>query len=276
MPKSSPLPFDLTRRDLTFWFNRRLDLPGTPPEQALKALERVLKFRGFAIAEQQADEAGLTLTATLGTRAAWIIDFIPYIGPHLRQGKRFCLKVGGVAEGEALRLTLSITPWIEWFNEEEMPLVTQSSLEKLSDDFMGASELDAVVPALYRELCLLPPRDVPRLRNGEFLRDWCLLFMVNPFASARSKRTLVLPPEGGPKWSWPAFVLGEINLLWNDLWGAAWWAFLLGGVAYHGLYLSRTPNPSLAPLYWAVLLLQRILCARFAPRLRFIRWGRWN
>jgi len=203
------------------WLEKSLALEGDSIQAVGNALVKILKNKKFKISNRRSNDGIISIEAIYGSKIrAFFFSLIPFIGKHLTSGKRFLLKADLRAH-ESMRLNISITPYMELFDMEELGNTTQSITEKVSDEYAATKMLFCILKNLHSDLKLPLPEELSKLNVKSFAHDtfWeVLLFYLDSYSTPK---TMYSVQGTGPRWCWGAFIIPECWFMWHDLWGAS-------------------------------------------------------
>jgi hypothetical protein len=125
-----------------------LAIPDRSPAEVLGACTRALVDSGFEIRRQDTREGVHLLTAVLGGPGAFLVaEFVPF-GELMKSGKRLGAEVQVSPSGRGAVLRLAVAPYMELFDDREIPLLTQGILEMITDDAYAVEKFQEVLVRL--------------------------------------------------------------------------------------------------------------------------------
>jgi hypothetical protein len=207
--------------------NKTAVLDGVSLGDVENTVNKVIESHGYKIREHYRSEETVYIEALHGLKklAAFTL-LIPYIGPHLPWGKRFLLKTT-IRSGSKIEIDISITPWMEFFESEEVVGLSQSLPEKASDEYFAARSIHYILRSIYLLLNLSLPENLTDFDSKSALKDSFWGLLIYPLDSYKSTKWIYPPPLQGPQWCWGGFIIPELWFMWHEIWGASIFAVLI-------------------------------------------------
>lgn len=207
------------------WFEKEASFENVSLEDVKRAFIDTITVEGFKISRHSFSEGAVNIEALLGSKLiALLFKFIPF-GSHLPAGKRFLLKTT-IKKGNSIDLSLSIIPYMELLNSEEIGGFTQPIDERASDEFVAAKKVQAILGRLYSALKLELPQDLTDFSHTKFAKDTFWGLIIYPLDAYKSSKTIYSPPTGPAPWCWGGFIIPELWFLWHEIWGVSMIAFM--------------------------------------------------
>jgi hypothetical protein len=259
------------KKETTGWFEREIVLADAAFPEVASAFKASLARHGFRIKDESSSAAELAVSAMFGSKwRAFVFSFIPYIGRHLPDGKRLFLTATIARSDTGIALRLSITPYMELLDCEEIMPISQTPDEKISDEYLAALKLFQLI----RTFCASLGRDVPpefrKLDIKPFAKDAFWRLLLYPLDGFKSRKPVFIPSENGPAWCWGGFLLPEIWFLWHEIWGAS----ILAVIAE--VLIGRFVVPVIGfQGIWVGLVMVRIAGGILGHRIYYLRYGAW-
>jgi len=123
------------------WLEKSFSFGNVSLQEVEKAFIKVIGSQGFKIRKRSESKDAVSIEAMYGLKKlAALTLFIPYIGVHLPWGKRVLL-TASISSGKFTKFDISITPWMEFLDSEEIGGITQPFPEKVSDEYFAARKM---------------------------------------------------------------------------------------------------------------------------------------
>jgi len=259
------------KNETTGWFQKEVILTGISFSEAISALKNSLLKHKFRIKEESSSTASFAVKSMFGSKwLAFILSFIPYIGRHLPNGKRFFLTADVVENCNGIIVILSITPYMELLDCEEIMPVSQTPDEKVTDEYFAALKLFQVIQTLFATICRDVPVEFQKLDIKPFAKDAFWRFLLYPLDGFKARKPVFMPQESGPRWCWGGFIIPEMWFLWHEIWGASILAIIAEVV------IGRFTVPKIGFLgIWVGIGVVRILGGILGHRIYYFRYGAW-
>jgi hypothetical protein len=259
------------KKETTGWFEREVVVADAAFPEVASAFKVSLAKQGFKIRDESSSAAELTVRAMFGSQwRAFVVSFIPYIGRHLPSGKRLFLTATVFQNCTGVTVKLSITPYMELLDCEEIMPVSQTADEKITDEYLAALKLFQLIQTLFSTIGREVPPEFQKLDVKPFAKDAFWRFLLYPLDGFKSRKPVFIPSESGPIWCWGGFIMPEIWFLWHEIWGASIVAviaefltarLLVPLIGFHGV--------------WIGIGIVRILGGIFGHRIYYCRYGAW-
>jgi hypothetical protein len=257
--------------DLKSWLTRSLNLKNTSFEKVAQTFKELLTAHGFKLKKENETSESVYFEAIYGSRiVAILMSFIPYIGRNLPLGKRFGLKAT-IADGNPIKLTMNIVPYMEIFNTSEVFILTQTVDEKASDEYVAARKIFSITRAFYDSYDVDPKENLGKFDDKTFFRDSVLTLLIYPLDGYKSSKRVHFPGSSGPKWCWPAFIIPELWFIWHEIWGVS-----LVMIAIELITAFKMVQYGLGiKVIGFTLIAYRFLLGFMGNRIFYLRYGRW-
>lgn len=261
----------MKKEETTGWFKREVVIADAAFPEAASAFKVSLAKHGFKIKDESSSAAELAVRAMFGSKwSAFVFSFIPYIGRHLPSGKRFFLTANVTPISTGVTVRLSITPYMELLDCEEIMPVSQAPDEKITDEYLAALKLFQLIQTLFSTVGREVPPEFQKLDIKPFAKDAFWRFLLYPLDGFKSRKPVYIPSESGPIWCWGGFLLPEIWFLWHEIWGASILAII------SEVLIARLLVPQIGfQGVWIGMGMVHILGGVFGHRIYYLRYGTW-
>ncbi len=264
-------------RNLREWIRKTFSLQGIELTKIETALQHAINRHGFHIRSTSHSETSVIVQAYYGSKiVALVAGFLPY-GNHLPFGKRFFLRATAVSNAETTDVQIRIAPHMELLDSEELPLITQSPGEKLSDEYIAAIKSHNITKDVYSLLGIEIPVDWQTFDHKRAIADHAWGSLLYPIDNYDAPKTVHRPVEKGPRWSWGSCLVPEMWFIYYDAIGIAILSFVLNVLSL-ALIVTSTVGWGLFGLIIGLVpfLLIRIWLGTAGHRVYYARHGQWK
>lgn len=257
--------------ETTGWFKHELSFENISLDAVSSALQKSILKKGFNPKNENSTDSSFSIGAMYGSRGiALSFHLIPVIGRHLPAGKRCFLEASVFTEENHVKVKLSVTPYMELFDSEEITGFTQTIEERATDEYFCALKLFKIIQNLHSELGYPVPEQFEELKAKPFAKDFLWRLLIYPLESFVSPKPIHKPAERGPLWCWGAFIIPEIWFLWHEIWGAAIIFFSIEILITHYTFNHLGFNSILVGIIVA-----RFIAAYWGHRIYYFKYGEW-
>lgn len=258
-------------KNLKGWLQRTICFENIEYGQFLELFYGIIENNGFNITKKTDLDGGVSIEAIYGSKIiALLTNLIPIIGHHIPWGKRLGLKAS-ILNGSSIEININISPYMELFNTTEVFILSQSATEKASDEYFVAHKIHKITQELHFGLNLPVPDEFSEFNKKAFVGDIFLSYLIYPLDGYKSLKTIHIPLQKGPKWSWAAFIIPEFWFIWHEIWGVSILAIL---IEFYGSYKLISYGAPFEILY-VIAFLIRIISGRIGNIMYFYKYGRW-
>ena len=227
-----------------------------------------LKRSGYRDIKIKLDTDSAAISAVHGTKAAFLVSLIPYIGKHTPAGKRlrFSLNIKRI-EGELI-VSIAAIPLMELFDEEEVFWFTQDIGERITDEIFARHSVKTIVQALEKHTTISLEDDG---KTTDLPGQLITSLIDDPYYQGSENEFTHTPPEG-MNWHWNSFLFSEFWFFWNEIWGAGLVVIGAETLLIRGLGFLGLPAP--VSVLTGILTVH-IVAGFYGPAIYYRKYGKW-